>query len=51
MPYCGYCHKKLFNKYSVGEDVVIVVSSKQCNVIEVLQKEEFVSKYIHKDDE
>ena len=51
MPYCGYCHKKLFNKYSVDEDVVIVVSSKQCNVIEVLQKEEFVSKYIHKDDE
>ena len=45
-PYCGFCHKKLYKKYKVAEEAVIVISSKQNAVIEILPKDDFVSKYI-----
>ena len=47
-PYCGFCHKKLYKKYKVAEEAVIVISSKQNAVIEILPKDDFVPKYIEK---
>ena len=45
-PFCGYCARKLFKKYKVAEEAVIVISSKQNQVFEILPKEDFERKYI-----
>ena len=45
-PYCGHCHRRLYKKYMVSEDAVIVISSKTNRVIEILPKDEFQNKYV-----
>ena len=45
-PFCGYCLRKLKKIHSIAEEAVIVISSAQSKILEVLPKEEFVSKYI-----
>lgn len=47
LPYCGICSRKLYKKHKIAEDTVIVISSKQNKVLEVLPLEEFETKYIN----
>lgn len=44
-PYCGFCHKKLYKKYKVAKEAVIVISSKNNAVLEILPKDKFIEKY------
>lgn len=44
-PYCGFCHKKLYKRYKVAEEAVIVISSKKNEVLEIIPKDKFIEKY------
>lgn len=44
-PYCGFCHKRLYNQYKIADKAVIVISSKQNKVFEILPIDEFRGKY------
>lgn len=51
LPYCGICSRKLYKKHKIAEDSVIVISSKQNKIIEVLPLEEFETKYINNEED
>ena len=44
-PYCGLCHKRLYNQYKIADKVVIIISSKQNKVFEILSIDGFREKY------
>ncbi len=44
-PYCGICIRKMYRRYMIAEEAVIVISGKQNRVLETLSKEEFLKKY------
>lgn len=51
IPYCGICSRSLYKKHKIAEDAVIVISSKQNKVLEVLPLEEFETKYINNEED